>query len=93
MGSNLGGYFDNLAAAALNEKQVLEDMVKSMPNLTETNEVLTKTNAALTHQLAVVRNWKYPSGQTGLSNPNPRGGSNPGHGGGPSQTGAGRTKK
>ena len=54
MGANLEGYFDNLAAAAMNEKQVLEDLVKSMSKVTASNDVLTKTNVALTHQLAVL---------------------------------------
>ena len=48
MGANLEGYFDNLAAAAMNEKQVLEDLVKSVSKVTASNDVLTKTNAALT---------------------------------------------
>ena len=38
MGNNLKGYFDNLEAAANNDKQVLEDLVKSMAKVTETNE-------------------------------------------------------
>ena len=56
MGANLEGYFDNLAAAAMNEKQVLEDLIKSMSKVTVSNEVLTNTNAALTHQLEVLQN-------------------------------------
>ena len=55
MGANLEGYFDNLAAAAMNEKQVLEDLVKSMSKVTTANEALTQTNATLTHQLAVLQ--------------------------------------
>ena len=55
MGANVEGYFDNLAAAAMNEKQVLEDLVKSVSKVTTANEALTQTNAALTHQLAVLQ--------------------------------------
>ena len=55
MGANLEGYFDNLTAAAMNEKQVLEDLVKSVSKVTTSNEALTQTNAALTHQLAVLQ--------------------------------------
>ena len=39
----------------MNEKQVLEDLIKSMSKIAVSNEVLTKTNAALTHQLAVLQ--------------------------------------
>ena len=66
-------YSDNLMVAAINENQVLEEMVKIMAKLTETNEVFSETNAGLTHQLTVMQNWKFPSVPTGLSNPNPRG--------------------
>jgi hypothetical protein len=55
MGANLEGYFDNLAVAAMNEKEVLEDLVKSMSKVTTANEALTPTNATLTHQLAVLQ--------------------------------------
>ena len=55
MGANLEGYFDNLEAAAMNEKQVLEDLVKSMSKVTTANEALTQTNAALAHQLTVLK--------------------------------------
>ena len=55
MGANLEGYFDNLAAAVMNEKQVLEDLVKSMSKVTTANEALTQTNATLTHQLAILQ--------------------------------------
>ena len=50
------GYFDNLAAADINEKQVLEEIFKTMAKLTETNEVLSKTNAGLKYQLTVMQN-------------------------------------
>ena len=64
-----------------------------MAKVTETNEVLTKTNATLTHQLTVMQNWKCPSGPTGLLTPPPRaGGPNPGHVT-PRYPGAGRMKK
>ena len=79
------GYFNNLTAAAMNENQVLEEMDKAMSKITETNEVLNKTNAGLTHQLTVMKNWKCPSGPTGLSNPNPRGGPHHVHGEGTRQ--------
>ena len=82
------GYFDNLAAAATNEKHVLEEMVKTMAKLTATNEVLTKTNAGLSHQVTVLQNWKPGGG----NNQAPRGAANPGRGGAP-RNGAGRTKK
>ena len=36
-------------------------MVRAMSNLTESNEVLTKTNAALTHQLGVLQKAKGPN--------------------------------
>ena len=68
------GYFNNLAAASINEKHVLEEMVKTMANLTKTNKVLSKKNSGLTHQLTVMQNCKCPSGPTGLKKPNPRGG-------------------
>ena len=48
------GYFDNLAQAAMNDQSTLAEMVRAMSNLTESNEVLTKTNAALTLQLGVL---------------------------------------
>ena len=48
MGANLEGYFDNLAAAAMNDKQVLEELVKAMSKVTTANEALTQTNATLT---------------------------------------------
>ena len=75
------GYFDNIDAAAINEKQVLEEMVRALANLTKSNEILTKsneiltkTNAALTHQVTVL--------QKTTGNPcNPRNGAN-GAGGG-----------
>ena len=46
MRANLEGYFDNLAAAAMNEKQVLEDLVKYVSKVTTSNEALTQTKAA-----------------------------------------------
>ena len=46
MVSAMEGYFENLAAAAMNEKDTLAEMVRSMANLSESNEILTKTNAA-----------------------------------------------
>ena len=55
IGANLEGYFDNLAAAAMNEKEVLENLVKSMAKVTTANEVLTQSNATLTQQLAVMQ--------------------------------------
>ena len=61
MGATMEGYFDNLAAAAMNEQSTLAEMVRAMSNLTESNEVLTKTNAALTHQLTVLQKAKGPN--------------------------------
>ena len=61
----LSGYFDNLAAAATNEKNFLEEMVKTMTALNETNQIITKTNAGLSHQLTVLQNWKFPTAPTG----------------------------
>ena len=39
------GYFNNLEAADINEKHFLEEIVKTMTKLTDTNEVLSKTNS------------------------------------------------
>ena len=36
-------------------------MVRAIANLTESNEVLTKTNAALTHQVTVLQKAKKPA--------------------------------
>ena len=67
MGATMEGYFDNLAQAAMNDQSTLAEMVRAMSNLTKSNEVLTKTNAALTHQLGVLKKVK------GSNNPrNPR---------------------
>ena len=67
MGATMEGYFDNLAQAAMNDQRTLAEMVRAMSNLTESNEVLTKTNAALTLQLGVLQKAK------GSNNPhNPR---------------------
>jgi hypothetical protein len=55
------GYFDNLAAVAMNEKNTLKEMVRALANLTEINEILTKTNAALTHQVTVLQKAKQPA--------------------------------
>ena len=49
------GYYDTIGATAITEKQVLEEMVRDMSNLTESKEILMKTNAALTQQLAVLQ--------------------------------------
>ena len=62
MGSSaMEGYFDNLAAAAMNDQSTLAEMGRAMSNLTESNEVLTKTNAALTHQVTVLQKAKGPN--------------------------------
>ena len=61
MGSAMEGYFDNLAAAAMTEKDTLAEIVRAIANLTESNEVLTKTNAALTHQMTVLQKAKGPN--------------------------------
>ena len=61
MGATMEGYFDNLAAAAMNDQSTLAEMVRAMSNLTESNEVLTKTNAALTHQLTVLQKSNGPN--------------------------------
>ena len=61
MGAKMEGYFDNLAAAAMNDQSTLVEMVRAMSNLTESNEVLTKTNTALTHQLTVLQKSKGPN--------------------------------
>ena len=47
MGSNLEGYFDNLAAASMNKKQVLEDLVQSVSKVTTANEALTTSDLPL----------------------------------------------
>ena len=79
IGTAMEVYFDNFAAAAMNEKQVLEEMVRALANLTERNEILTKTNAALTHQVTVLQKANHPG------NPrNSRNGAN-GAGGGPAK--------
>ena len=54
---------------ATNEKQVLEDMVKIMTQLTETNQILSKTNTGLSHQLTVLQKWKIPGGLMGPVKP------------------------
>ena len=46
MGATMEGYFDNLVQAAMNDQSTLAEMVRALSNLTESNEVLTKTNAA-----------------------------------------------
>ena len=61
MGSAMEGYFDNLAAAAMNEKDTLAEMVRAITNLIESNEMLTKTNAALTHQVTVLQKAQGPN--------------------------------
>ena len=61
MGTAMEGYFDNLAAAAMNEKDTLVEMVRAMANLAESNGILTKTNAALTHQMTVLQKAKGPN--------------------------------
>ena len=61
MEATMEGYFNNLAQAAMNDQSNLNEMVRSMSNLTESNEVLTKTNAALTHQLGVLQKAKGPN--------------------------------
>ena len=63
MGSTMEGYFDKLAAAAMTEKDTLEEMVRAIANLTESNKVITKTNAALTHQVTVLQKTKGPNNQ------------------------------
>ena len=75
----MDGYFDNLAATAITEKQVLEEMMRALANLTESNEILTKTNAALTHQVTVLQKAKKPGNPS-----NPRNSAN-GSGGGPAK--------
>ena len=55
------GYFANLAAAALHDQITLAEMVRAMSNPTESNDVLTKTNAALTHQVTVLQKAKGPN--------------------------------
>ena len=55
------GYFDNLAAAAMNDQSTLAEMVRAMSNLTKRNEVLTKTNAALTYQVTMLQKAKGPN--------------------------------
>ena len=45
----------------MNDQSTLDEMVRAMSNLTESNEVLTKTNAALTNQVAVLQKAKGPN--------------------------------
>ena len=61
MGDTMEGYFDKLAQVAMNDQSTLAEMVRAMSNLTESNEVITKTNAALTHQLGVLQKAKGPN--------------------------------
>ena len=75
MGATMEGYFDNLAQAAMNDQSTLADMVRAMSNLTESNEVLTKTNAALTHQLGVLQ--KAAKGSNNPRNPRTGAGAGP----------------
>ena len=42
----------------MNDQSTLAEMVMAMSNLTESNEVLTKTNTALTLQLGVLHKAK-----------------------------------
>ena len=51
MGASTEGYFDNLVAAAMTGKYTLAEMVRAIANLTNSNEVLTNTNAALSHHI------------------------------------------
>ena len=44
----LYGYFDNIAAAAMNEKAVLEDLVKDLTTITTSNAEMTATTKKLT---------------------------------------------
>ena len=61
MGATMEGYFDNLAQAAMNDQSTIAEMVRAMSNFTKSNEVLTKTNADLTHQLTVLQKAKWPN--------------------------------
>ena len=45
----------------MNDQRTLAEMVRALSNLTESNEVLTKTNAALTHQVTVLQKAKGPN--------------------------------
>ena len=51
----------------MTDQSTLADMVRAMSNLTESNEVLTKTNAALTLQLVVLQ--KAAKGSNNPRNP------------------------
>ena len=44
----LYGYFDNIAAAAMNEKAVLEELVKDLTTITTSNADMTATTKKLT---------------------------------------------
>ena len=44
----LYGYFDNIAAAAMNEKAVLEELVKDLTTITTSNAEMTATTKKLT---------------------------------------------
>ena len=61
MGATMEGYFDNLATASMNEKNTLEEMVRALTTLAESNKILTKTNAALTHQVTMLQKAKGPN--------------------------------
>ena len=74
MGASMEGYFDNLTAVAMTEKETLDEMVQAIANLTESNEVLTKTNVALTHQMKVLQKAKGPNN---LCNPRTGAGAGP----------------
>ena len=45
----------------MNDQSTIAEMVRAMSNLTESNEVLTKTNAALSLQLGVPQKAKGPN--------------------------------
>ena len=44
----LYGYFDNIAAAAMNEKAVLEELVKDLTTITTSNAEMAATTKKLT---------------------------------------------
>ena len=46
--ASLGGYFDNLAASATDEKDVLEELVTNLPTLTTRNSEMEATIKKIT---------------------------------------------
>ena len=74
--ASLDGYFDNITAAATNEKEFLEELVKNLTNLTtrniymdDNNNKLTGDNIHLHQQLKILKNMPQEERGTGRRQP------------------------